>query len=150
MAGGAQVLGRGLANMLGAVVRRSISTTSAIRAKEGWLEVHGGYGSPYTRKVQAALRYKQLPFSNHQLMPGNLTGDWDEKGFSDIKPKVIPVVRYPGGDVQNDSTFILEALDGRFPQRPLMPADPAATFHSSTNPDRNFYPKRFRIGNSIR
>jgi len=117
-------------DMLGAVVRRSISTTSAIRAKEGWLEVHGGYGSPYTRKVQAALRYKQLPFSNHQLMPGNLTGDWDEKGFSDIKPKVIPVVRYPGGDVQNDSTFILEALDGRFPQRPLMPADPATAFFS--------------------
>ena len=27
---------------------------------------------------------------------------------------------------------------------------PAATFHSSSNPDRIFYPKRFRIGNSIR
>ena len=26
----------------------------------------------------------------------------------------------------------------------------AATFHSSSNPDRIFYPKRFRIGNSIR
>ena len=25
-----------------------------------------------------------------------------------------------------------------------------ATFHSSTNPDRIFYPKQFRIGNSIR
>ena len=25
-----------------------------------------------------------------------------------------------------------------------------ASFHSSTNPDRIFYPKRFRIGNSIR
>merc|ERR1711990_205159 len=89
MAGG-QVLGRGVANMLGGVAKRTLSTTSSIgAAKEGWLEVHGGYGSPYTRKVQAALRYKQLPFSNHQLMPGNLTGDWHEKGFSDIKPKVI-------------------------------------------------------------
>ena len=27
---------------------------------------------------------------------------------------------------------------------------PDATFHSSSNPDRIFYPKRFRIGNSIR
>ena len=27
---------------------------------------------------------------------------------------------------------------------------PVATFHSSSNPDRIFYPKRFRIGNSIR
>ena len=117
--------------MLGGLARRTLSTTSAFSAaKEGWLEVHGGYGSPYTRKVQAALRYKQLPFSNHQLMPGNLTGDWDERGFSDIKPKVIPVVRYPGGDVQNDSTFILEALDGRFPERPLLSSDPATAFYS--------------------
>ena len=132
MAGGhCQVLGRGFANMLGGVARRTLSTTSGVSAaKEGWLEVHGGYGSPYTRKVQAALRYKHLPFSNHQLMPGNLTGDWDEKGFSDIKPKVIPVVRYPGGDVQNDSTFILEALDRRFPDRPLLPSDPATGFFS--------------------
>ena len=130
MAGG-QVLGRCFANILGGAARRTLSTTNSISAaKEGWLEVHGGYGSPYTRKVQAALRYKQLPFSNHQLMPGNLTGDWDEKGFSDIKPKVIPVVRYPGGDVQNDSTFILEALDGRFPERPLLPSDPATGFFS--------------------
>ena len=34
---------------------------------------------------------------------------------------------------------------------PLLPScGLAATFHSSTNPDRIFYPKRFRIGNSIR
>ena len=28
--------------------------------------------------------------------------------------------------------------------------DQEATFHSSSNPDRIFYPKQFRIGNSIR
>ena len=50
--------------------------------------LHGGNGSPYTRKVMSALRYKQIPFSQHTLMPGNMLGDWEEKGFGHIKPKV--------------------------------------------------------------
>jgi len=40
------------------------------------------------------------------------------------------VVRYPGGAVQNDSTFILEDVDRQFPHRPLAPSDPAVAFYS--------------------
>jgi hypothetical protein len=47
----------------------------------------------------------------------DVQGDWAELGFGGVKPKVIPVVRYQGGEVQNDSTFILESLDQRFPAR---------------------------------
>lgn len=104
---------------------RSHTTSSS-----GAVSLYGMYGSPYTRKVQAALRYKQVPFTLHQLMPGNVQGDWDELGFSDIKPKVIPVVKYSEGDAQNDSTFILESLDDRFPARSLVPGDPATAFLS--------------------
>jgi len=93
-----------------------------------WVSVYGMYGSPYTRKVQAALRYKQIPFTQHPLMPGNVKGDWDELGFSEIKPKVIPVVKYGDGQVQNDSTFILETLDKKFPTRPVVPSEPLAAF----------------------
>ena len=53
-----------------------------------WVSLHGVNGSPYTKKVQAALRYKQIPATFHQLMPNNFNGDWEEKGFGDIKPKV--------------------------------------------------------------
>jgi hypothetical protein len=40
----------------------------------GWVEVHGMYGSPYTRKVQAALRYKQVSCRPgvRPLRPGGL------------------------------------------------------------------------------
>ena len=44
------------------------------------------------------------------------------------------------------SCSCLQCPGGRSPQnRPRV-----ATFHSSSNPDRIFYPKQFRIGNSIR
>ena len=42
----------------------------------------------HPRKVQAALRYKRVPFTSHDLMPGDVNGDWQERGFGDVKPKV--------------------------------------------------------------
>ena len=52
------------------------------------VEVYGANGSPYTKKVKSALRYKQIPFNFHHLMPGNFMGDWGEKGLGHIKAKV--------------------------------------------------------------
>ena len=53
-----------------------------------WVSVHGANGSPYTRKLMSALRYKHVPFTFHHLMPGNVMGDWEDRGFGHIKPKV--------------------------------------------------------------
>ena len=39
--------------------------------------------------MQAALRYKRVPFTTHDLLPGDMNGDWEERGFGDIKPKVV-------------------------------------------------------------
>ena len=64
---------------------RSLATSAT---PPGWLQLYGANGSPYTRKVMAALRYKHLPFTYHQLMPGDFMGDWDDKGLGHIKPKV--------------------------------------------------------------
>ena len=52
------------------------------------LEVYGANGSPYTKKVKSALRYKQIPFNYYHLMPGNFMGDWEKRGFGHIKAKV--------------------------------------------------------------
>jgi len=92
------------------------------------VEVYGANGSPYTKKVKSALRYKQIPFNFHHLMPGNFMGDWDEKGLGHIKAKVIPVIRYANGETQNDSTFILEKVDCLYPTRPIIPSDPLLGF----------------------
>ena len=52
------------------------------------VEVYGANGSPYTKKVKSALRYKQIPFNFYHLMPGDFSGDWEERGLGHIKPKV--------------------------------------------------------------
>jgi len=98
------------------------------RALADWVQVHGAHGSPYTRKVQAALRYKRVPFTSHSLMPGDINQDWAERGFGEIKPKVIPVVVWPDQTVQNDSTFVLLEAERRFPSRPVTPTDPLTAF----------------------
>ena len=106
-------------------ISRSVQTASS-----DWVSLHGANGSPYTKKVQTALRYKQIPFTFHQLMPNNFNGDWEEKGFGHIKPKVIPVIKYSDGSSANDSTFIFEKLDLQYPARPVIPTDPAVGFLS--------------------
>ena len=60
----------------------------SLHSSSEWVSLHGVNGSPYTKKVQAGLRYKQIPFTYHQLMPNNFNGDWEERGFGHIKPKV--------------------------------------------------------------
>ena len=66
----------------------NVRTMASRSSPPGWLQLHGANGSPYTRKVMSALRYKHLAFTYHQLMPGDFMGDWDDKGFGHIKPKV--------------------------------------------------------------
>ena len=46
-----------------------------------------------SRKVQAALRYKRVPFTTHDLMPGDMNGDWEDRGFGDVRPKVGTVMQ---------------------------------------------------------
>jgi len=112
------------------VVRNGIKARLHSTSSSEGVALYGMHGSPYTRKIQAALTYKQVPFTLHPLMPGNVQGDWDELGFSDIKPKVIPVIKYSDGSSQNDSTFILETLEERFPHRSLVPKDSVTAFLS--------------------
>ena len=45
--------------------------------------------------------------------------------------QVIPVVRWPDGSVQNDSTFVLLSAEERYPARPILPSaasDPLTAF----------------------
>ena len=87
-------LGRHLKPVTRALSLRSLQASPRSLATSapppGWLELHGANGSPYTRKVMSALRYKHVPFTYHQLMP---MGDWDAKGFGHIKPKVSLMCR---------------------------------------------------------
>jgi len=81
--------------------------------------------SPYAQKVKIALREKKVPFESHLPM-GLGTGS----GYADEFTKASPRSEVPAlvdGDTRIfDSTIILEYIDEKWPDPPLLPRDPAA------------------------
>jgi glutathione S-transferase len=78
--------------------------------------------SHYNEKVRWALDYKGLPWRSHLPMPGAphmLIALWLTRG----RNSTFPVLRLDGRAV-GDSTAIIAALEERFPDPPLYPADP--------------------------
>jgi len=75
--------------------------------------------SPFCEKVRRALAYKGLDYEIHDV----------ERFAPEKYAEVTPVGKYPvidhDGTKVFDSTDIIEYLDEHFPQKPLLPADPA-------------------------
>ncbi len=86
----------------------------------------GQYGSPYTLKMRAVLRYRHIPF--RWVLRGS---KWD-----DLPPPpvpIIPVVVYPGpdgghGEAVVDSSPQIMRLEGEYAGRSVVPTDPALAF----------------------
>lgn len=73
--------------------------------------------SNYNEKVRWALDFKGIPHERRTLVPGFPRAMWlSLRG-------TVPVVDLDGDRVV-DSTRIIEALEGRWPDPPLYPADP--------------------------
>lgn len=87
------------------------------------LRLVGLGASPYTRKLRAALRFRRLPF--RFVVFGS-------REAAQLPPPPLPLLPYlvvPGADgasdqVLSDTTPILNALESRYPGRPLRPGDP--------------------------
>ncbi len=83
-----------------------------------------GSGSPYAWKVWLALEHKGLPHELHVLSFDR--GDTQTPEFLAINPRgKIPVLVHDGLAIA-ESNAIVEYLEERFPERPLLPRDPAA------------------------
>ena len=90
------------------------------------LVLAGQYGSPYTLKMRAVMRYRHIPF-RWMLRDSK----WD-----DLPPPpvpIIPVIAYPDGDggygdVTVDSSPQIMRLEREFDGRSVVPADPALAF----------------------
>lgn len=87
----------------------------------------GQYGSPYTLKMRGVLRYRHIP--SRWMLRGS---KWD-----DLPPPpvaIIPVIAYPNDDgdgyreVTVDSSPQIVRLEGEYPERRLVPTDPALAF----------------------
>jgi glutathione S-transferase len=88
--------------------------------------IFGSELSPYSVKVRSWFRYKGIPH------------EWLERGPSNIaeyqkhaKLPLIPLVIPPEGPALQDSTPILEAMEARFPEPSIHPADETLAFLSA-------------------
>ena len=81
--------------------------------------------SPYSAKLRAILRYRRLPFEWVVRTPEV------EAEIAHVKPRLMPVIRYPDGTHHTDSTPIALDLERRHPgERSILPDDPGQAFLS--------------------
>lgn len=83
--------------------------------------LYGALGSPYSLKMRAVLRYRRLP---HIWKDGSAA----REALGEVRAPVIPVLRYPDGHHDNDSTPLIYDLEERHPDRGIVPPDPAQAF----------------------
>ncbi len=88
------------------------------------LKLVGGFGSPYSRKMRAVLRFRRIPF--RWIMRGSA----DDVGIPEVPVALIPVLVFPGeggraDEAMIDSTFQIKRLERMFASRSIIPPDPA-------------------------
>ena len=83
--------------------------------------LYGALGSPYSMKMRSVLRYRRLP---HIWKDGAAT----REALAEVRAPVIPVLGYPDGHHDNDSTPLIYDLEARHAERSVVPADPAQAF----------------------
>lgn len=91
------------------------------------LELTGAPGSPYTRKMIAALRYRHIP---HTVFWG--TGGVPP-GYPEPKVRLLPTFFFPDGEdgalvPVTDSTPIIRRLEAEHAGRSIIPDDPVLNF----------------------
>ncbi len=86
----------------------------------------GSGGSPYSNKLRAIMRYRHIPHDWIHRTTAN------RAATADVKPNIIPMLRYPGEDrYRVDSTPLAYDLEARHPgYRSIMPDDPGHAFLS--------------------
>jgi glutathione S-transferase len=90
------------------------------------LKLGGAYGSPYTLKMRAVLRYRRIPFT---WVPRD--SKWDD--LPPVPVRLIPVIAFPDEqgvyvEAQIDSSPLIMRLEGMHSERSLVPTDPVVAF----------------------
>lgn len=83
--------------------------------------LYGALGSPYSMKMRAVLRYRRL---THLWIDGAAA----REALGRVRAPVIPVLQYPDGHFDNDSTPLIYDLEARHAERAVVPPDSAQAF----------------------
>ncbi len=92
-------------------------------APADFYRLQGALGSPFSMKMRAVLRHRRIP----HLWEGGTAGF---ASAQTMKAKVIPVLVFPDGRLENDSTHLIALLEAAHGERSLTPNDPAVAFLS--------------------
>ena len=91
------------------------------------LTLMGVPGSPYTRKMLAVLRYRQIPYK--LILAGS--GRFPE-GYPRPKVQLLPTFFLPNAEGEMeavvDSTPLIRRFESEFQGRAVIPGDPAMAF----------------------
>jgi glutathione S-transferase len=97
-------------------------------SSNGPVRLIGGTASPYTQKMVALLRYRRIPYSVTWGDPG---GTLDAMGIEKPKPVFMPTFLFEEEGTMKavcDSTPIIRRLEDMYPDRSVLPEDPALAF----------------------
>ena len=92
------------------------------------IKLIGNVGSPYTRKMLAYLRYKRIPY---EVIWGQPEDVLKEMSIEPPKPILLPVFildREGQATAVTDSTPLIREFEEKYPDRSVLPKDPALNF----------------------
>ena len=92
------------------------------------IKLIGNVASPYTRKMIAYLRYKRIPY---EVIWGQPEEVLQKMNIEPPKPILLPVFildRDGQATAVTDSTPLIREFEERFPERSVLPKDPALNF----------------------
>ena len=92
------------------------------------IKLIGNVGSPYTRKMLAYLRYKRIPY---EVIWGQPEDVLKEKSIEPPKPILLPIFildRDGQATAITDSTPLIREFEEKYPDRSVLPKDPALNF----------------------
>jgi len=87
---------------------------------------YGSWPSYYTAKGRAYMQYKRLPYTNE----GASMVEYATVIMPRTGKMFIPVVMTPNDEPLQDTCDIIDELERRHPERPVVPADPLLRFAS--------------------
>ncbi len=87
----------------------------------GIYKIFGSEMSPYSIKVRSYFRYKQIP---HQWIARTPATEEEYKKYARLP--IVPTVATPEGEGMQDSTPIIEAMEAKYPDPTIHPANELA------------------------